>query len=203
MVDKNTIQDLLVSYFSIEGKTIIDEDGTVNVPDGIVRDRAFFANGKLPVKFGHVHDFRMEGTNLSSFHNFPHTCHILIVPNNELSRWDGCPQAHTILAGRNHFTNLKGVWKGVHELRVAHCPLQHIRDLPEVEDLVITFDPHLPMLPALKARHVLINRPDSLAAPGDTLERILNKYCGTQNPGDVLRCASELNEAGLEGNAEW
>ena len=32
---------------------------------------------------------------------------------------------------------------------------------------------------------------------------ILKKYQGTTNPGDILRCASELNEAGFEGNAEW
>jgi hypothetical protein len=48
----------------------------------------------------------------------------------------------------------------------------------------------------------MYNRVIILHAPKQ-VEKIIGKYTGTKNPADILRCASELNEAGFEGNAEW
>ena len=59
----------------------------------------------------------------------------------------------------------------------------------------------LKMLIAKKIR--LYAGEDRSGVPADQVSDILNKYCGTGNPAEILRCASELNEHGFEANAEW
>lgn len=205
MVNHAQVKDLLYTYFSVEGDVEISDTGIIHAPEAAIIDRTSqFPNHMLPVQFGHVHTFNMYGTNLRSMKGFPTQCERLIITHNELDSWAHCPDAKEIRATGNKFRDLSHISPHVRELRVGKCPLENIRDVPELDVLYVGFDLKLGMLPALKCKEVVILRPDHTEPPmlRDQLQHILDKYVGEGKPG-ALKCAAELIRAGFRENARW
>jgi len=205
MVNRATVTDLLYSYFHVEGPVEIQDNGMIHGPNATILDRTSqFPNGMLPVQFGQVHKFHMSGTNLRSMQGFPTSCNILIISHNELDSWAHCPQTYEIRATGNKFRDLNQIPAQVRELRVARCPLENIRDVPDLDFLYVSFDLKLGMLPALKCKKVNLMAPEHVEPPllRDQLQRILDKYAGQGRKG-ALTCAAELIRAGFKENARW
>jgi hypothetical protein len=84
--------------------------------------------------------------------------------------------------------------------------LKSLEHLPQGASFYfLMWNPHLPMLRLLTYKNIQFGYPVKYGGTfaGEKAWKIMQPYMGTNNPGDILRCASELNEAGFEGNAEW
>lgn len=180
MVDADNIEKLLKQYFKIEGEVTIDDLGVVDVSGNV---RLKKSCTKIPVTFGKVGgDFWCQDNQLMSLAGAPNhvggdfSCH-----DNQLASLAGAPDhvGGDFWCYRNQLTSLAGAPDQVGG--GFYC----------------TWNKNLPLLRLLVYKDVFMNMSPSLVS------KIINKYSGTTNPGDVLRCASELNEAGFEGNAEW
>ena len=205
MVDANQIKKVFWKYFDISGddrEIHIGSDGKVNVHGDVqLMDTDV---KQLPVSFGTVSgNFRCIFSSLTSLVGAPH--HVkgyFICSNSELTSLEGAPQhvGGDFICHHNKLTSLMGAPKHVGDtFDCEYNPLTSLEGTPEHvgDEFWCTWNPHLPVLRLITYPHPWIGH-----AP-DSVTDIIRKYAGTKNPADILRCASELNEAGFEGNAEW
>jgi hypothetical protein len=226
MVDVEEIKARLQKYFTILGDVIIHPDGVVDVKGQVFLKKKV---KQLPVQFGDVSDaFSCHERSLTTLIGSPRrvgggfTCWL-----NALTTLQGAPdyvgdnfscggnKLESLLGAPAHvggsfygggdggelLTSLEGsptYVGGIFSWR--NCPnLTSLEGAPEQvgQEFICTYYPHLPLLRTIMYPHV------QLLGGGYKVNYIINKYAGTKNPADILRCASELNEAGFEGNAEW
>lgn len=208
MVDKTAIWDMFQSFFTIEGDRIhIDGQGVVHAPLGTITDRTSeFPHQQIPIQFGHVYEFNITGTNINSWKGFPTQAGIIRCAYNKLHDWTGCPGAPHILASGNAFTSLKGIPPQVKKLRILKCPkLKNLQDVPELDEIWLTYYPDLPLLATLKCKDIVLSYPGNdavMQAKVDQVAAILNKYAGEGKKG-AIKCAAELIKAGFRENARW
>jgi hypothetical protein len=186
----------------------VDDDGVVSCEGSIELTSSIT---ELPVKFGRVsNNFKLETGRLNTLEGCPtYVGNTFTSTNNPIKDLTGAPQRVGGLVMINHsqITNLKGCPKTKH-LYLANNPLTSLEGLPKRLQLVtVSYDPHLPLLRTLTAQEIdILSAYPMSSQPMEKIrdcKRILEKYASTTNPADILRCASELNEHGLEGNAEW
>jgi hypothetical protein len=124
--------------------------------------------------------------------------------NNQLTSLQGAPRwvGGSFICASNKLTSLEGGPAQVMDRYNCRLnPLKSFEGAPERVGHLFECD-YKKDLPLLRLITLQAKKLDMMAAP-KPVWTILNKYKGTQNPADILRCASELNEAGFEGNAEW
>ena len=183
MVDKTLIRQLVKKNFSVSDKDIlINDQGLVSC-----RSKVYLTNTtlkKLPVRFD-----KMDGD--------------FTIWQSQLITLEGCPryvEGDFMITGSQNLTSLEGGPKIVNgDYYCTEIAFTSMDGAPEHVGQVfsITYTRQLPLLRLLQYKGL-----DVLVAPAE-VRQILNTYAGTSNPGDILTCASELTEAGFDGNAEW
>jgi hypothetical protein len=233
MVDKDRILQTLYKEFSgfrtPNADYSIDSQGVVSYDGNL---EYWGSEPQLPIKFKHVKgDFRIA-TKLSSLEGCPEIVGGEFDCSwSGVTSLAGGPRqvGKDYICYKNPITSLEHVSVQIGSKLVArdcqlknlkHCPdnvqltvyenpLESLADIPENIDWIqLSYDPQLGFLPALQARRVTVM---GVAKGGPSVSiitirkfgKIFAPYVGTKNPGDILRCASELNEAGFEGNAQW
>jgi hypothetical protein len=180
MVDTQKTLRLLKKHFTVLGPADVDQQGLVNVKGGV------FLRGsmrQMPIRFGTVlGTFRCNNSGLVTLEGSPRVVKEgFYCQNNQLTSLEGAPD-----------------WVG-DSLRCYENPLTSLEGIPQYigDNVTVTWNEHLPLLRLLPYWNVTLERVPS------PVYNIMHKYEGSKNPADILRCASELNEAGFEGNAEW
>jgi hypothetical protein len=208
VVDSKQIIRDLGRHFAYNGSVTVDSDGLISCAGSVQMTSRM---SKLPLQFKRVDEnFRLESNQLKTLEGCPtYVGNQFICINNPIKDWTGAPQqVGSIVMLNSQITNLNGCPKPKH-LNLVNNPLTSLEGIPpRLESLVVTYDAHLPLLRALVAKKITlyyVSTPGKYTRNEETklCEAILNKYCGTGNAADILRCASELNEHGFEGNAEW
>jgi len=205
MVDKDMIKTALKKDFYIEGDFDIDHTGVVNVNGNVT---LMHKKARLPVQFGTVtQDFNILNSGLKTLKGCPRTVGgMFVCRSNPITSFAGGPAVvkAEVYARGCKLTSLEYAPQA-QQLWVQDNPLQSLKGLPDnLETVGVTWSPHLAMLSLLTVKiiRMFMNNEYSHQQQNQCLI-ILRKYQGTTNPADILRCASELNEHGLEGNAEW
>ena len=188
LVDREQIKMNLTKYWHTRGKVTITKTGVVNCTGDVMLTSPHPLQ-QLPFAWGRVGgSFDISGMALTTLAGCPREVHgpVFTAQSNKLTNLEHGP---VFVAGQykvwgNNLTSLDGM--------PDHC-----------KEFLFRYSPDLPLLQTLKAQNI---RP--MCSIGDSLvcgkiREILNKYAGTTNSADILKCASELNEAGFEGNAEW
>jgi hypothetical protein len=186
-----TLKEEFTQRFMINGTFTLNYQRQVWVQGNVVSVQGYHALG---FQFMKVTGFMRVNGGLRSLEGLPE------------SVGDNLEIAHNTLVDLQHCSKTVGkdLW-----ITGMTKTLKSLDGFPEhVGGTVhVTFDPQLPMLRTLAANQVKVYKPvfvsQQIHDQMQDLELILRKYCGTGNPADILRCASELNEHGLEGNAEW
>jgi hypothetical protein len=222
MVDANQIKKVVKQYFKISGQVSIQPDGVVDVQGDVELKRQI---KQLPVQFGHVEghfncshnlltslqgapvhvegSFQCYANKLTSLQGAPvHVEGSFYCYNNKLTSLKGAPDhvEGDFNCGNNLLTSLQGAPRHVGaDFICQHNNLTSLQGAPEYvgDEFWCTWNPQLPVLRLITYQDLWIRD-----APGSVSD-IISKYEGTKNPADILRCASELNEAGFEGNAQW
>ena len=197
MVTRAAIQDLLISYFEVDGRYTINDDLSVDTTDSVIvraRGRNVFPNGKLPVKFGTVMgDFDVVNIGLTTLEGAPHTVgEAFMCSANKLTTLEHGPQSvgHMYVIGTNPLTTLDGYPTGQGPDMMS---MSYMHDLPLLRllsSMRITLYPH-PDRDSTQEQYTV-----------DQISGILNKYTGSGKPG-ALKCAGELIKAGFKENARW
>ena len=190
MVDKEQILKTFQQNFRYKSysQVTVDDQGLISANSDVEATKTW---DQLPVKFLEVGgEFRLG--------NQP-----------TLGSLQGCPQK----VGRDFWVrasvleNLMGCPAQVKGTFGVRAPaLKSLEYLPQGCHIYwLTWTPHLPMLRLLNYQNVNFGYPVVYGgvAGGEKAVKIIQKYQGTNKPGDILTCASELNEHGFEGNAEW
>lgn len=182
MVDKTKIRQLAKKYFGMKDHYImINDQGLVSYEGDVFLKNRSLTN--LPFQFEHIEgSFFCNHSGLSTLEGSPRTV-----------------SGEFMCTGSQHLTSLQGgpvhVGDGYYCTEIA---FESMEGAPEhVGEFNITYTPVLPLLRLLTYENLWVQ-----SAPA-MVRNILNTYAGTTNPADVLKCASELNEHGFEGNAEW
>ena len=193
----------------IDGPYEIDDQGRVSV-DGSVQRRNEMMT-QLKVNFLSVSgNFKMDRCALRTLEGFPQTVsgHVSIAHTNVRSL-KGSPEfvgGHFWAYGCR-LKNLLGAPQKVRgKFAVYNNDLTSYEHMPqECQELELPYNPQLGVLQLLEYPKIqfFATANSSNKSQATLLTNIVSKYAGTNNPGDILRCASELNEHGLEGNAEW
>ena len=181
MVDKDQILKKIHIFCIIHGAIEIDPGtGVVDVVGDVRVDKPV---KQLPIKFGTVSGYFI--------------CNALY-----LESLDGAPHhvGGDFSCSYNSLVSLEGGPRHVNgNYYCLTNPLESLEGAPDHVGGMFRclYQENLPLLRTLNYLDAqLMNAP----AP---VKQILNKYAGTKNPGDILTCASELTEAGFDGNAEW
>ena len=206
MVDKDKIMVLLTKHFNWTGTATVDDQGFVSCTGNVLRLSSSRVQ-KLPVKFLHVAGrFDMSKSSLRTLEGSPQQCEKFVCTGSKyLTSLQGAPKIATKFVGLDSCSllDLRGCPQTSH-LSVDWNPLTSLEGMPDNLDRIeVTWRQRLPVLRLITAKQIILgwgNHDYVIVAP---LQKILDKYAGTTNPGDILRCASELTEAGFEGNAEW
>jgi hypothetical protein len=219
---------LVNRYFHIFDEIIIDDDGLIN-SSATVKMKEPYALGRLPVRFGRVHNFIAVGQSLQTLHGSPHTVdEDFDVDHNPLgdNGLQGGPQqvvgnywcnhcSLTTLAGAprkvgsfycsyNRLQNLKGAPEEVDEdFFCTDNPLKSLEGLPAriPGELRLTYDENVPLLRTLGAELVTFSNWHT-GSEAEKVQEILQEYQGQGKRG-VIRCQKDLIKAGYEGNARW
>ena len=197
MVDRASIQDLLISYFVLDGRYTINDDLSVDTTDSVIvraRGRNVFPNGKLPVKFGTVMgDFDVVNTGLTTLAGAPHTVgEAFMCSANKLTTLEHGPQSvgHMYVIGTNPLTTLDGYPTG---------------QGPDMMSMSYMHD--LPLLRLLSSMRItLYPDPDRDSTQEqytvDQISEILNKYAGRGQAG-IIHAARDLIQKEYTENARW
>ena len=184
MVDKQKIARLFRSWFDTDSARFeVNDDGTIS-GEGFLQTDAKFPDQKLPVRFktwkGTLH---LVYTNLHSLDGLPEVM-------------DG-----DIRLRGNQLTDLKGAPKIVTGIfSIAHNPLVSLEGFPNsVGRVVVSDDPHLPMLRLLNAKEIRIH---AARDPANKVQWILQNYAG-QGRRARFHAQKELEDAGFSENARW
>jgi hypothetical protein len=171
---------------------------------------------ELPIRFAEVSgNFKVTGhfRNLRTLKGFPRKVgRRFTIMGSQIQNLQGGPNTvgEEYSAQENQLITLKGLAKSVgkYGVDVAKNPLQSLEGLHDkISEIILSYDANLPLLRLLLVKHSLILENydefvDHRNAPGDQVDKIIKKWRGHGAAG-ILQCASELNEAGFEGNAEW
>jgi hypothetical protein len=196
MVDRASIQDLLISYFVLDDPHTINDDLTVDTTGSvIVRERGnVFKNGRLPIKFGSVgYDFDVVNTGLTTLEGAPHTVgDTFMCSANKLTTLEHGPQkvSYGYVIGTNPLINLEG-------FPTSNAP----------EMVSMRYMPHLPLLKLLSCKHIRLYPPQDHDTPEeqrkvDQISEILNKYAGRGQAG-IIHAARDLIQKEYTENARW
>ena len=151
--------------------------------------------------------------NLTTFKGFPRQVKgSLRLNNTGISSLGGCPDqvlGPEFRVTNSRLTSLQGLPHFQRSMIISFVgnPLKSLEGIYEgLSSIVVSYDPDLPVLRLLLAQHSAVVSGDiddfNSRIPGEEITRIINKNKG-QGPAGILMCASELTEAGYEGNAEW
>jgi hypothetical protein len=187
LTDPDLIKKNLKKYWITKGNITISPAGVVNCTGNVnfLPKREVAA---LPFAWGKVDgDFDVSLVNLQSL--------------------QGCPSqvGQNFDATQNRLRSLEhGPLRVGKAYKVWGNDLLSLEGMPDhCQEFSFRYDTHLPLLQTLKAKKI---RPLGMGNQRFICQQIgviLNKYAGTNNSADILKCASELNEAGFEANAEW
>jgi hypothetical protein len=222
----NEIEDILVKYGIRRNMVHIHEDGVVDVLGDVTLR---IQTPRFEVQFGHIAgNFSCAHGKLESLQGSPHTVDGYFICNhNKITSLEGAPQrvGKHFACARNQLTSLKGATQQVGEsfycggnqlenllgmpsrihgkLACYENPLTSLEGMASegVSELVISYDPHLPLLRVLQAKDVRFE-PES--GVGSEVEDILHdpRWLG-HGKSKAMLCAAELLRAGYKGNARW
>jgi hypothetical protein len=203
------IESLLLKQFDIDGEYEIDGQGLVSVQGTVNKANNMIT--RLPVRFDVVRDhFQMDRCALRSMVGFPRRVGGSVsVSRTGVASLADSPE----FVGGNFWAygcqlkNLVGAPLEVKGKFAVHDnDLKSYDHIPQgCKEIVLPYNPTLGVLRLLTYPKIeIISMGDNASRDrAFLLSHIVNHYAGTTNPGDILRCASELNEHGFEGNAEW
>jgi hypothetical protein len=225
MVDTDYIDKQLRKYFIIQGPHTIDQitgvvdvDGDVSVGSGIT------SLPELPVQFGTVNAFKCRDVGLTSLKGSPHTVGTLFwasgnklqslnhgphtvgtgywVHNNQLRSLQGAPRSvpQRMWCSGNQLRDLQGAPQSVGSLWIGKNPLRSLLGMPKTisTDILLTYDPELPLLKTLIAPNILFNT--APPAPPE-VSKALNSHAG-RDQAHILACAIDLIKYGYAANAK-
>ena len=180
MVDKNQIKQLIKLHFKRTGAISLDPQGVVSCTGDLTLVGSM---SQLPVQFAQVDgDFYCSMNKLTSLAGAPsHVGGYFYCYNNKLTSLAGAPSqvGGNFFCHENPFTSLDGAPRQVGGI------------------FSYTYAAHLPMLRLLAYKKTVgVDTPEPL-------KKIMDRYAGATNPGDILNCRDEMADAGFEGNAEW
>jgi len=217
MKDSRDIEEKFDSIFRLNSLDdwiqINDQTGEIKVFGSIEgNDSAFsISTTKLPFAFSEVTG-RMVVKNfrsLTTLEGFPRKVgKAFHVYGTGITSLEGGPDhvGKGYWADDNKLENLQGLGKHLSNdgVSVTGNPLKSLEGIYEgLSSIVLDYDPNLPLLRLLLTRNSYLgNMPYNPKEPGMQVDNILKKWRGHGAAG-ILQCASELNEAGFEGNAEW
>jgi hypothetical protein len=203
MVDKKQIREVFEKYFDCAEPVKIYDDGEISTRGYVsaMRDMK-----KLPLRFNVVGGFDVGGCKLETLAGSPQwVLGEFRCISNQLQTLEGGPQGvlDSFLCGFNQLEDLKGAPKKVKKLSCVSNPLKSLDGLPDsLEELILIYDPKLPLLRALTAKKITFtHRLGDDPAP-ETLVEILNTYAG-QGKMAIFDCQKDLEDAGFEENAKW
>ncbi len=203
MVDKKKIREVFEAYFDCAEPIKIYDDGEISTRGYVsaMRDMK-----KLPLRFDTVGGFDVGGCKLETLEGSPQwVLGEFRCISNQLKTLEGGPQGvlDNFLCGFNQLETLKGAPKKVKRLSCVSNPLKTLDGFPDsLEELVLIYDPKLPLLRALTAKQITFTHRLGEAPAPEKLVEILNKYAGLGREG-AFDCRRELRAAGFEENARW
>jgi hypothetical protein len=183
MVDKEQILSVFDTWFKTTDKIEIDDKGLVSTK-GVVVLRKRPLGGPLPVRFGTVGAFYVDGSGLTSFENSPQKINgSAWYGGNPITSWSGAPKEVFGYFG------------------IANTRLFDLSGLPlETTGIAINYKQDMPLLRALQSKKIDFAS-TNYSAP-EIVSQILNRYAGQGRQGS-LACAAELSRAGYKANARW
>lgn len=195
----------------------VDDEERVNVTASSVFLRSSVTT-QIPVRFGKVNaHFGCDGCNLISLKNAPtHVTGIFDCSNNLLTSLKFGP---TVVDGvryrchHNMLTSFEGAptnFSGKFMADAQNGSLLNLDGLPLAADVIISYQPNLPLLKLLKQPHVEVHE-EGIPVTHE-VSQILAKYAGTGRRG-AISAARELIDLGeelgltdinpFERNARW
>ena len=206
---RDQIESKLNRYFAIDGTYEIDDQGLVSVAGSVALRLNTFT--RMPVHFDVVSgNFQMDRCGLKTLQGFPRRVagHVSIARTKVSSLWGG-PE----LVGGSFWAygcllkNLVGAPRQVlQQFVVYNNDLNSYDHIPQgCSNVTLPYNPTLGVLRLLQYPKVEFVAQFGSGAMRQALllTDIVNKYTGSNSPGDILSCRDELADAGFEGNAEW
>ena len=203
MVDKQKIREVFEAYFDCAEPIKIYDDGEISTSGYVsgMRDME-----RLPLRFNTVGGFDVGGCELTTLEGSPQwVMGEFRCISNQLKTLEGGPRSvlGSYLCGFNQLENLQGAPEKVKRLSCVANPLKSLEGLPaSLEELVLIYDPKLPLLRALAAQQITFTHRVDETPPPEKLAEIINKYAGLGREG-AFDCRRELRAAGFEDNARW
>ena len=184
MVNKQEVERRFRSWFDTDNARFeVNDDGTIS-GEGWLETPAKFHKKKLPVRFK-----TWKGTVYLGYTN--------------LHSLDGLPEVMDgdIRLRGNQLTDLKGAPKIVTGVfSIMQNPLVSLEGFPDsVGTVVLSDDPHLPMLRLLNAKVIKIH---GARDAHNRVQEILQIYAG-QGKRAMFDAQKDLEDAGFGGNARW
>jgi hypothetical protein len=198
-------------------KRWVDDEGLVNV----IADRIYLRSAgtvAIPVRFGKVDaHFDCDGCNLTSLKNAPtHVTGNFDCSDNHLTSLKFGP---TVVGGaryrcsHNMLTSFEGApptFSGRIVASYQNGSLRSLDGLPPAAEVIISYQPNLPLLKLLKQPHVEVR--EEHRSMDHEVSQILEKHAGKGRRG-AIQAAREMLELGeelgltdhnpFERNARW
>lgn len=205
----------------------VDDEGVVHSETDVIATRKM-PMGRLPVKFGVITgDFVVANMGLDTLEGGPHAVtgkyncsqnHLTTLAHapqhrvqdfncyqNDLTDLTHCPPVYGELDfGANKLQTLESLPPCDLAFGFQN-PIKTCRGVPgHVHELIIYYDPHLPLLGLLALHAAQLANPDT-GEYMESLYEILNSYMGNGelNKSDMIKCAASLIKAGYKENARW